>query len=129
MGKDFGISYKVLDEDPYENVFDENDSSILAMRTVKWGNGEPRLELRKWRIDPSGGKDIPNKGFSFLSENGPHNLVHTLIKNGYGDKKENTNLISKRSDFNWSILEEPKEENKGFTKDEFMKLLIPKEDD
>lgn len=90
-------------------VFDERGSTFLTMRRVQWvkEGQEPdpskaKLELRKWMVNSEG--EVPNKGFAFLTEEGPHNLVHTLIENGYGDTKTILNKISTREDFREAVL-------------------------
>ena len=79
-------------------VFDEKGNTSLALRTVAWNDKDPRLELRKWIIDKDG-NEIPNKGFSFLTEEGPHNLALTLIDNNFGNTYHVLSLLKERNDF------------------------------
>lgn len=93
-----------------DNIFDEKGSMYLAMRKVAWyskGKEEPtedkaKLELRKWLINKDG-EEIPQKGFSFLTENGPHDLAKMLVHNGYGDTKELLKELKNRKDFKESV--------------------------
>lgn len=90
------IVFEIMDEDPYENVFDSKGSQILAMRNVSWNGNEPKLELRKWNSKDDG--DFPMKGFSFLTEEGPDNLAEVLIRNGYGDTATLLDLLMEREE-------------------------------
>ena len=57
-----------------DRVFDEKGSTFLALREIAWGcsqeeepkEGKVHLELRRWRIRDE--KEMPDKGFSFLTE-------------------------------------------------------------
>jgi hypothetical protein len=88
-------------------TFDEAGSRFLAMRKVQWidkAKGEEpdeskaKLELRKYIIDKEGNEKA-NKGFSFLTEDGPHELARVLVHEGYGKTKEILNELKVRSDF------------------------------
>ena len=88
-------------------TFDEAGSRFLAMRKVQWvdkAKGEEpdeskaKLELRKYIIDKDGNEKA-NKGFSFLTEEGPHELARVLVHEGYGKTKEILNELRVRSDF------------------------------
>lgn len=90
-------------------TFDERGSTFLAMRKVQWlkDNEEPdeskaHLELRKWIVDKDG-NEVANKGFSFLTEDGPNELAKVLIKEGYGKTGEILNELVKREDFKDSV--------------------------
>ena len=107
--KDFNnVGYKVFDG--IDNIFDEKGSSFLALRKVAWyskGKEEPtedkaRWELRKWMASENG-EDSPRKGFSFLTENGPHDLTKLLIQKGYGDTKEILCELKNRDDFEEAV--------------------------
>ena len=100
MNKDNSFNYEV--DKSCDEIFDERGNTILSMRLVKWGNAEsPKLELRKWYVDVE--KETPNKGFSFLTPEGPHNLVKVLTQRGFGDTKEVLNILKDRKDFNDSL--------------------------
>lgn len=92
-----------------DRVFDEKGSTFLAMRRIAWGvpqNEEPdpdkvKLELRKWNIRD--GKEMANKGFSFLTEEGPHELTNALLEEGFGHTKDVLNIIKTRDDFREAV--------------------------
>ena len=106
--KDFGAKYKIFEG--ADDIFDEKGSMFLAMRRVAWyseGKEEPgeekaKLELRKWLINKEG-EEQPHKGFSFLTENGPHDLTKMLVQKGYGDTKELLIALKDREDFKESV--------------------------
>ena len=96
-----------LQIDPELNeIFDENNgNSFLAMRRLKWNDTSPyKLDLRRWIINSSG-EEVAGKGFSFLTEEGPHELVNVLLKHNYGRTKDVLNNIKYREDFAYNIKE------------------------
>ena len=95
--------------DNMDEIFDEKGNTFLAMRKIQWCKEgvEPdpdkaKLELRKWHMSSEG--EIAGKGFSFLTEEGPHELVTALISNGYAHTNEIIDLLKQRDDFNESIV-------------------------
>ena len=106
--KDFGsIKYKIFGDDA---IFDEKGSTFLAMRKLAWysdGDEEPteadaKIDMRKWKAKEDG-NDMPLKGFSFLTEEGPHCLAETLVENGYGKTPKVLKSLKKRDDFEDSV--------------------------
>lgn len=90
-----------LEIDPeIDEVFDEGvGNSFLAMRRLRWNeNGQYKLDLRKW-ITNANGEEIAGKGFSFITEEGPANLINCLLKHGYGDTRKTLEGIQDREDF------------------------------
>ena len=85
-------------------IFDEKGSQFLALRKIQWvkeGNepdeSKAKLEIRKYRVTDEG--EVPLKGVAFLTEDGPHELTHTLIREGFGKTKDIIKTISDRDDF------------------------------
>lgn len=115
------IRFTISEDDNNANagIFDEKNNTILAMRTVAWGEGVSRLELRKWFVD-SEGNENPNKGFAFLTEDGPKNLAEMLVDRGYGDTDILYQTISRRPDFN---LEKKEDNRPKYNKDQFVSML------
>lgn len=90
-----------LEIDPsLDVVFDEGSgNSFLAMRKLRWDeNSSFKIDLRKWFTN-SDGEEIAGKGFSFITEDGPNNLVNCLIDNGFGDTRDIIEKVSTRDDF------------------------------
>ena len=87
------ITYEILEDTEY--VFDERGNSVLKMAMVSWNDRPAKLELRKWLMN-SDGELTPNKGFSFLTEDGPSELVHGLLERGYGDNAKIKEIMERR---------------------------------
>lgn len=105
------ITYKVGDID---EVVDSKNNSVIMLRTVAWGeNGTERLELRRWKVDIN--QEIALKGVSFLTEDGPHNLVNVLLEKGFGKTDEVLTVLSTRDDFEECLenLNKPKSSKKS----------------
>lgn len=115
------IGYKLYGD--LDMIFDEKGSTFLAMRKVAWFNkdkgGEPseekaKLDMRKWTANDNG-NDIPLKGFSFLTEEGPHSLTEALVDNGYGKTPKLLTSLKKREDFEESVKHMYDEEDESGT--------------
>lgn len=95
--------------DNLNEIFDEKGSTFIAMRRVQWCDEDKKpdrekskLELRKWRITAEG-EERADKGFSFLTEDGPHELARVLVHNGYGKTKVILKELKDRDDFKDSV--------------------------
>lgn len=115
------IGYKLYGD--LDMIFDEKGSTFLAMRKVAWFNKdkgiEPseekaKLDMRKWTANDNG-NDIPLKGFSFLTEEGPHSLTEALVDNGYGKTPKLLTSLKKREDFEESVKHMYDEEDESGT--------------
>ena len=91
---------------PNHVVFDEvSGNSFLALRKLRWNPKSPfRLDIRKWYTNAEG-EEIAGKGVSFLTPEGPENLVQALIENGYCDTRKTLNGLKNREDFPIAIKE------------------------
>lgn len=94
--------------DNLDEVFDEKGSMLISMRRVQWvdPDEEPdreksKLELRRYQITDKG--ERADKGFSFLTEEGPHELTKVLLHNGYGHTKDCLLELKQREDFKESV--------------------------
>lgn len=97
MGANF--EYHVNGE--VDEVIDEKGNSVIMFRKLAWGKGEEKLELRKWYVDID--KETPSKGVTFLTEDGPHNLTHVLIRKGFGDTEKILEELKTRDGFEDSL--------------------------
>ena len=77
-------------------VIDEMNNRFIAVREVSWYGKPSKLEIRRWNVD-SNGREMPDKGFTFMTEEGPHNLTEILVREGYGDTKVLKEYIDNRS--------------------------------
>jgi len=91
------INYNIIDE--FDHIFDEKGNTFLSLRKIQWGEkGGVKLDLRKWYNNSDGGETV-GKGFSFLTEEGPHELTRILVGNNFGDTKEILDSVKEREDF------------------------------
>lgn len=97
-----------------EYVFDEKGNTVLVIREESWNDGDFKLSLRKCYVDKEG--DLkPNKGFSFLTEDGPNTLTEELVRRGYGDTTTLVNLLKEREGVEVdSVKDIPVEEEEYF---------------
>lgn len=87
-------------------VIEEKGSSFIALRQIAWNAGpdddvDPekiKLDLRKYRTDADG-NEIMAKGVSFMTEEGPHELVHVMMEEGFGDTAKCIGILKERGDF------------------------------
>lgn len=95
------LSYDVK-QDGINEVIDEAGSMVMMLREVAWQGREHRLELRNWIIDVD--KEMPMKGVSFKTEQGPHNCVEIMVKHGFGNTQKVLTELSLREDFEDALL-------------------------
>ena len=71
---------------------------------VDWNDREAkRPEIRKWRISENG--ETPDKGVTFLTDDGPKNLAKAIIKKGFGETAEYIEALKDRDDFDDSLAQ------------------------
>lgn len=104
------IKYTIVDD--YDHIVDEKGSTFLALRKIVWGDVEDpdnidpskvKLDIRKWHTDSSTGEEKVGKGWSFITEQGPHNLTKILVENGFGKTRDILNGVKDRDDFRSSL--------------------------
>lgn len=80
-------------------VVDEKGNSFIALRELSWGDNETvKLDIRKYYTG-NDGKETLAKGVSFLTDDGPGELVKALIEEGYGDTREIFESLATRDEF------------------------------
>ena len=90
-----------LEFDPsIDEVIDEvPGSSFIALRKLRWSpTSSFKLDIRRWYTNNTG-EEIAGKGVSFMTEQGPDNLIQALLKHGYGDTRKTLDGIKERPDF------------------------------
>ena len=85
-----------VDKD-FDYLIEERGTQAIFFRRVSWNDKDAKLELRKWYVDST--KETPGKGFSFMTEEGPHELIRVITDLGFGHTDEILENISKREDF------------------------------
>ena len=96
-----------LELDPSVNkIFDETTgNSFLALRKLRWNsNSDFKLDIRKWFTD-SKGNEVAGKGVSFMTPEGPSNLVKALLEIGVADTRSTLEGIKDRDDFLVNVKE------------------------
>lgn len=96
------IEFTVVEGSP-DVVFEEKGNTVGMIRKISWGNRVPKLELRKWNLD-SNGKETASRGYTFMTEEGPHELVENMAKLGYGDTTKVISSIKDRKDFEEALV-------------------------
>lgn len=93
-------------DDTVNEVIDEGSgNSFIALRKLRWTpTSNFRLDIRKWIVN-SDGEEIAGKGVSFITDDGPANLIEVLLKHGYGDTRKTLNGLKDREDFALAIKE------------------------
>lgn len=90
-----------LELDPsVDEVIDEvPGNSFIALRKLRWSpNAQFKLDIRKWFTNGTG-EEIAGKGVSFMTPEGPDNLIEALLKHGCGDTRKTLNGLKDREDF------------------------------
>lgn len=124
------LKYKVCGTD---RIIDEKGSAFIALRKIAWGVGQDeevedeskiKTDIRKYYNTPDG--ERMNKGVSFLTEDGPHELVHVMLEEGYGDTSKCMAILKDRSDIKEAITFaynlEPSEDNEFYDPRDLLKL-------
>lgn len=104
--REFNAVYHVFKD--YGLIFDENKNKYGSLRSVQWvkAGAEPdeskaKLELRKIIASDEG--EQVGKGYTFSTEEGPHELAEGLVDLGFGNTKKILKSVAKRDDFKESI--------------------------
>ncbi len=95
------FKYSIIDNIDY--TIEEQGNQFTALRKVRWGDSDKEyLEIRRWRNTPDGGEQAA-KGVTFMTEEGPSELINTLVDLGYGNTKEVIQHLFTRVDFRKSL--------------------------
>lgn len=81
-----------------DEIIEEKGNAFIALREVAWGSGNSKLEIRKWYTNANG-DETPSKGVTFMTEDGPNQLVETMTGLGYGDTERVLQKLNEREDF------------------------------
>ena len=102
MAKEFNLEI----DDSLNEVIDEVPGNrFIALRRLRWSEDAPfKVDIRNWYTN-SEGEEIAGKGVSFMTPEGPDNLIEALLKNGFGDTRKTLNGIKDREDFLIAVKE------------------------
>jgi hypothetical protein len=94
---EFKPIFKVIDN--FDFVIEESQNQFSAFRKVAWGEDESKAkyEIRKWRNSPDG-SEVPAKGFTFMTDEGPDELLYIMLEQGFGDPKRIMDILKNRND-------------------------------
>lgn len=114
-----------MDPNGVNRIIDEYGNTMIAMRKVRWKDiNDYKLDIRKYRFGENG--ETPSRGISFLTEEGPGELVKALLEEGYGEADDVAeSLYSTRPDIcnrvmdlmNGEKMEEPEKDSDGSFED------------
>ena len=93
------FKYEVDQE--FDYLVEEKGNQAIFFRRVSWGGRDAKPEIRKWYVD--GTSETPGKGVTFMTEEGPDELVKVMTEVGFGKTDEILENISKREDFGISV--------------------------
>lgn len=102
---EFKPIFKVIDN--FDFVIEESQNQFSAFRKVAWGEDESKAkyEIRKWRNSPDG-SEVPAKGFTFMTDEGPDELLYIMLEQGFGDPKRIMDILKNRNDIDKNSIEE-----------------------
>lgn len=101
------LQYKICGTD---RIIDEKGSAFIALRRIAWGvpqdaevedESKIKVDIRKYYNTPDG--ERMNKGVSFLTEEGPNELAHVLLEEGFGDTGKCIKILKDRDDIKEAI--------------------------
>lgn len=93
--------FKYTVDPELDEVVDEKGNTAIMLRRIAWGDGTPKIEIRKWFLSETG--EQASKGVTFATDKGPGNLAKTLIRKGFGETSELIGELKEREDFDNSL--------------------------
>lgn len=92
------LRYQVFDLD---EVVDEKNNQYIALRKLQWfkegqepDESKAKIEIRRWSLKDE--KETAGKGCTFLTDEGPHELVRVMIEKGFGHTTEIVHALATR---------------------------------
>lgn len=82
-------------------IIEERGNQFIRFSKIAYGSTKPeeaKYDLRKWIVQPNGTEQM-YKGVTFLSDNGPHELVNILVEEGFGNTSKILTSLKMRKDF------------------------------
>jgi len=99
-GGEFHYSFRGINR-----VVEEKGNQFIRFAQIAWApeneDVEPnkiKYDIRKY-VSNGDGKEKMLKGVSFLTDNGPHELTHVLLEEGFGNTTKVLGTIRNREDF------------------------------
>lgn len=92
-------------------VIEEKGNQFIRFAQIAWAKDDEEVDpskikydLRKYTTDADGNEKML-KGVSFLTDNGPTELVHVLTEEGFGKTTKILETIKNRDDFPDAVKE------------------------
>lgn len=99
-GGEFKYSFRGINR-----VVEEKGNQFIRFAQIAWAGDDEEVDpskikydLRKYTTDSEGNERML-KGVSFLTDNGPHELAHILVEEGFGNTTKILDTIKQRDDF------------------------------
>ena len=97
----FKYSYRGINR-----IIEEKGQQFLRLSQIAWNVSDDeevdsdkiKLDIRKFRTDADG-NEVMGKGVSFMTEEGPHELVHVMLEEGFGDTERCIRILKDRPNF------------------------------
>ena len=95
-----------------DRVIEEKGNQFTKISQIAWNCSDEdevppekiKVDIRKYFTDPEKGEKM-SKGISFLTNEGPHELTHILVEEGFGKTTKILDSIKTRSDFPDAVRE------------------------
>lgn len=119
-GGEFKYSFRGINR-----VVEEKGNQFIRFAQIAWAGDDEEVDpskikydLRKYTTD-SDGNERMLKGVSFLTDNGPHELTHILVEEGFGNTTKILDTIKQRNDFVDAVKESYGEKAKDVSDNTF----------
>lgn len=104
--KEFKYSFRGINR-----IVEEKGNQFIRFAQIAWAGEDEdvdpskiKYDLRKYTTDAEGNEKML-KGVSFLTDEGPTELTHVLLEEGFGDTTKVLDTIKTRSDFKSAVEE------------------------
>lgn len=119
-GGEFKYSFRGINR-----VVEEKGNQFIRFAQIAWAGDDEEVDpskikydLRKYTTDSEGNERML-KGVSFLTDNGPHELTHILVEEGFGNTTKILDTIKQRNDFVDAVKESYGEKAKDVSDNTF----------
>lgn len=86
-------------------IVEEKGNKFIRFAQIAWASQDEEVDPSKIKYDlrryytNSDGVEVMGKGVTFLSDDGPTELTHVLVEEGFGNTTKILDSIKTRSDF------------------------------
>lgn len=112
---DTEFTYSILEG--FDHILEEKGNQYTSLRKISWNdNGTYKLDIRRYYTTPEGEEKM-GKGISFMTDEGPAELINALLQEGYGDTAEVVRNLKDRDDFRSALNSVLNPEDEFYDKD------------